>query len=535
MLARRRNYRLKSLTADSLDRRGFLKRGAAVGCGLLAFLNPDGLAALAEPRSRMKAMRDANRRVLPLSCDTMVALSDATTTGTTILGKNSDRPVYDCQPLVHHPRQDHSPGTSIKLEYRTIPQVGRTHATVGSSPYWCWGYEEGMNEFGVAIGNEAIFTKTFADSVAASKAGKPPEPGLLGMDLLRLGLERGKTAREALDVITGLVERYGQWGSGVPTMDHESGGYDNSYVIADGKEAWILETVGKRWVARRVTRGVAAISNQPSIRTQWDLASGDLVDYAVEKGWWPKHKKGRFDFAMAYIDLKTPLQLSQIRVQRARQLLGQKKDGNVSPRWVMRILRDHYEDTFLDGPYFNAALPDFLTLCMHSSPAEFTWGNTASSAVFILPDDSERLARMWWTPVTPCTGLYLPVFAGAGRLPKVLSTAGKMGKTVTPPPQAKRDEFSEQSYWWLFRDLLDKVKGDRIGTEFNKRQPVVRAAFDQLEKKWADQCRQVEGRSIAEINSGKSAGATRILDDFTAKCVGEAVATVNELRKSMDS
>jgi len=389
---------------DRLARRGFLQAGTSVlGAGLLGLLAPDELFAWGKTESRTQSVRDVNRRVRPLSCDTIVALPDATTTGTTVLGKNSDRPVFDCQPLVRYPRQKYASKSSIKLEYRTIPQVSETYATIGSSPYWCWGYEEGINEFGVAIGNEAIFTKTFADAVAASKAGKPPRLGLLGMDLLRLGLERGETARKALDVMTGLVERYGQWGSGVPGMDHETGGYDNSYIIADGKEAWILETVGKRWVARRVTRGIAAISNQPSIRTKWDLASHDLVDYAVDKGWWPKSKRDEFDFARAYIDLETPLQLSQLRVQRSRQLLCQKENGGVSPKWVMRILRDHFEDTFLNGPNFNAALPDFLTLCMHSSPAEFTWGNTASSAIFILPDNSERLAQMWWTPATPCS------------------------------------------------------------------------------------------------------------------------------------
>ena len=509
-----------------LNRRAVLKRGATVGGGLVGLLGPAGLSGLADEQSRKRSLRDVNRRVWPLSCDTMVALPDATTTGTTVLGKNSDRPVFDCQPLVHHPRQQYAPGSSIKLEYHTIPQAREAYGTIGSSPYWCWGYEEGINEFGVAIGNEAIFTKTFSDAVADSKAGKPPELGLLGMDLLRLGLERGKTAREALDAITGLVERYGQWGSGVPEMDHETGGYDNSYIIADGKEAWILETVGKRWVAKRVTRGVAAISNQPSIRTNWDLASHDLVDFAIDKGWWPKAKKNEFDFARAYIDLKTPLQLSQIRVQRSRQLLCQKENGEVSPQWVMRVLRDHYEDTFLGGPNFNAALPDFLTLCMHNSPAEFTWGNTASSAVFILPADNKRLAQIWWTPVTPCTGLYLPVFATASRLPEVLSTAGVESKTVTPPPQAKPDKFSADSYWWLFRDLLDKIKGDETGTAFSERQPIVRAAFDQLEKTWTTQCAQVEHRAIAQKDSA-------VLDDFTSSCVEEAVYTVERLRASM--
>ena len=512
----------------SPDRLAGFKSDAVAGNGSPGLLTPDGLLAWTGTESQLKSPRDVNRPIRPLSCDTMVAMPDATTTGTTLLGKNSDRPVFDCQPLVVVPGKKHAPDSLIKLEYQTIPQVGQTYATIGSSPYWCWGYEEGINEFGVAIGNEAIFTKTFANAVVASKAGTPPELGLSGLDLLRLGLERGKTARQSLDVITSLVERYGQWGSGVPGRDHETGSYDNSYIIADGREAWILETAGTRWVARRVTHGVATISNQPSIRCQWDLASHDLVDYAVEKGWWPKEKRDEFDFAFAYIDLDTPLQLSQIRVQRSRQLLCQKQDGDISPQWIMRVLRDHYEDTFLNGPNFNAALPDFMTLCMHSSPSEFTWGNTASSAIFILPDSLDRLAQMWWSPVTPCTGLYLPVFATASRLPGVLTAAGSCGKTVTPPSQVERDEFSAKSYWWMFRDLLDKIKGDETGTEFNKRQPIVRTAFNQLEQKWMSQARDVEQQSIVQ-------DSTSPLEDFTRKCVDEAVTMVNRLRKSIDS
>jgi secernin len=318
-------------------------------------------------------------------------------------------------------------------------------------------------------------------------------------------------------------------------MDHETGGYDNSYIIADGKEAWILETVGTRFVARKVTSGVATISNQPSIRNRWDLASHDLVDYAIDRGWWPREQKNDFDFARAYIDLKTPLQLSQLRVQRSHQLLCQKEDGDISPQWVMRVLRDHYEGTFLGGPNFNAALPDFLTLCMHSSPAGFTWGNTASSAVFLLPEKSDRLAQMWWTPVTPCTGLYIPVFAATGKLPDVVTRAGRQGKTVTAPDRAKPDTFSEKSYWWLFRDLLDRIKGDETGTRFRQRQPVVRKAFDRLERQWLDRSLKIEQLAITERGSGKQAQASRRLDEFTDSCVAEALETVTMLKRSMKS
>ena len=67
----------------------------------------------------------------------------------------------------------------------------------------------------------------------------------------RLGLERGSTAREALDAMTGLLDKYGQGG---PCSD--DGGdwaYHNSFLIADGKEAWVLETAGHLWAAEHVT------------------------------------------------------------------------------------------------------------------------------------------------------------------------------------------------------------------------------------------------------------------------------------------
>ncbi|NIN68057.1 MAG: secernin-2, partial [Anaerolineae bacterium] len=147
---------------------------------------------------------------------TMVALPDTTSTGTTILGKNSDRPVYDSQPLILNTGRSHPQGALIELEYLTIPQARETATTIGSGPYWCWGYETGMNEHGVVIGNEAIFTKAFREKAQAFRAGEKLELGLLGMDLVRLGLERGRTAREALGVLTNLVSEYGQWGSSCP-------------------------------------------------------------------------------------------------------------------------------------------------------------------------------------------------------------------------------------------------------------------------------------------------------------------------------
>ena len=106
-----------------------------------------------------------------------------------------------------------------------------------------------------------------------------------------------------LDVMTKLVEAYGQWGSGVPMSDTVSGSYNNSYIIADKKEAYILETAGNRWAVRKVEKGYAAISNEVSIRTDMTSGCSDLIDHAIKKGWCPEEKRDAFDFAKAYICL----------------------------------------------------------------------------------------------------------------------------------------------------------------------------------------------------------------------------------------
>jgi len=71
--------------------------------------------------------------------------------------------------------------------------------------------------------------------------------------LRRLGLERGSCAREALDVITGLLKEHGQGGRCFEDPDWAGITYCNSFIIADGNEAWVLETAGRHWAAVKVT------------------------------------------------------------------------------------------------------------------------------------------------------------------------------------------------------------------------------------------------------------------------------------------
>lgn len=178
-------------------------------------------------------------------CDTLVTLTDEGI----LFAKNSDRDPNEAQVLEWHPRQDHTPGTSLAATWIEIPQVECTFAIAISRPWWMWGGEMGSNEYGVTIGNEAVFTKQPLTG----------EPGLLGMDLLRLALERSTNREEAVQTIVTLLEKYGQVGS--CSYENPTFTYHNSFLIVDPNGAVVLETAGKYWATEEVTESARSISN----------------------------------------------------------------------------------------------------------------------------------------------------------------------------------------------------------------------------------------------------------------------------------
>ncbi|PNI86475.1 SCRN3 isoform 10, partial [Pan troglodytes] len=205
----------------------------------------------------------------PFSCDTFVALPPATVDNRIIFGKNSDRLYDEVQEVVYFPAVVHDNlGERLKCTYIEIDQVPETYAVVLSRPAWLWGAEMGANEHGVCIGNEAVWGR---EEVCDEEA-------LLGMDLVRLGLERADTAEKALNVIVDLLEKYGQGGN--CTEGRMVFSYHNSFMIADRNEAWILETAGKYWAAEKVQEGVRNISNQLSITTKIAWEHPDMRNYA---------------------------------------------------------------------------------------------------------------------------------------------------------------------------------------------------------------------------------------------------------------
>ena len=317
-------------------------------------------------------------------CDTLVALKEYTVEECTIFGKNSDREPNEAQLVEIYPRLKHDEKT-VKCTYIEVPQVRKTYAILISRPFWMWGAEMGVNEFGLAIGNEAVFTK---------------EPylksGLTGMDMIRLALERCKSSREALDFIISLLEKYGQGGNCGYT---EEMFYHNSFIIADPREAWVLETAGKYWVAKKV-ENVRSISNALTIERGWDRASPGLIEHAVEKGWCKDDRD--FNFAKCYSDwFYTRFARGRER-HRFTQKMLEEKAGEIDFSYFKKILRSHHSD-----PHYNPVKGSMRDICMHAGGLTRP-SQTTGSLIALLYDD---LQLCWVTATsTPCISLYKPVF-----------------------------------------------------------------------------------------------------------------------------
>jgi secernin len=325
-------------------------------------------------------------------CDTLVASGNVTADGVTILGKNSDREPNEAHHLLRIPATRHAPGSRVKCTYLEIPQVEQTYAVLLAKPFWIWGAEMGANEHGVAIGNEAVFTRVPYDK----------RPGLIGMDLVRLALERGRTAREALDVITGLLAQYGQ--SGNCGFQHATF-YHNSSLIADPHSAWVLETAGPHWAAEQV-RDIRSISNGLTIGAQWDLASPDLVKYAVGQGWC----KGRddFHFARCYSDfLYTRFsRCGERQCRTTNALAAHRGTRSVTVETVMRALRDHGPAAGADWTPVRGLTS--LNVCAHAGFGPIRATQTTGSMVSHLTQ--ERQTHFVTGTAAPCTGLFKPVW-----------------------------------------------------------------------------------------------------------------------------
>ncbi|MCX6050616.1 MAG: C69 family dipeptidase [Chloroflexi bacterium] len=433
--------------------------------------------------------------MLPLSCDTMVALGNATQNRQTIFAKNSDRPATECQPLELHERQQYRPGDVVHCQFVTVPQVTTTYRHIGSRPYWCWGYEHGFNEHQVVIGNEAL----------PSKLPEATEPRLVGMEILRLGLERSRSAAEAVAVITDLISLYGQGkftnSAGVRT-------YDNGYIVADPTEAYVIEAAGHEWVVKSVTKPLG-ISNVYSVETDWTHHSPTAVDTALEQtGWQPQN--GRFNFADAYTATSRTEGSGAMRRGRSCALLNQRA-GAINAQSMMAVLSDHGDGHAAHEPW-QTRIQSGVGICMH--PTTSGEGScTAASLVADLCADGTRLPIYWCSLYSPCLSLFLPIFM-EGNLPPVLTQGDATASDTSP--------------WWLFYQLNRAVMSNP-----DHWAPFVRARWRPFQDELFASAYALAHRALRAISEGKREEArqwlTHYMEDNAAHMVTLVTMLVREL------
>lgn len=363
-------------------------------------------------------------------CDTLYIRRD----GVGWLAKNSDREPDEPQALVWRGAIASDAAAMVRCTYTEVPQVPQRHGVLLSQPSWLWGGEIGVNDQGVAIGNEAVFSRL------VDKTGE----SLLGMDLLRLGLERVATAREALEVITGLLAAHGQ--GGPAGYRDKAFRYDNSFLIADASEAWVLETAGRLWAAKRVQAW--AISNCYSLGDDFDLCSPGLQEEARKLGLWD----GQFPFHFAKA-FDTRLYAWVGGAHRRRALNAQALACGLEPSWATLAarLRDHGQH----GDDF--AHHDNRQVCLHAASFWRPSQTTASLIARLAPGQAPQIAATGSS--APCLSLFEPL--------ALTAQGGGAGLVVAPSslvaasPWARWEPVHQRALFdAAFRSALRRARDD---------------------------------------------------------------------------
>ena len=406
-----------------------------------------------------------------LACTSLLVSKGASADGSTLITYSADsHELYG--ELYYTPARRNAPGAWRDIfEWDTGKFLGRikevpvTYSVVGN-----------MNEHQLSI-SESTFT------------GRKELEGPSGLidygSLIYTALERAKTAREAIQVMTDLVAEYGYASTG------------ESFSIADPKEAWILEMIGKGagqkgavWVARRLPEGtISAHANQARIRqfplndSANVLYSKDVISFAREKGWFSGADK---DFSFA--DTYHPLDFGGIRFaegrvwsifRRAAPSLGLgveyadgsapdkrlplwvKPDRKLSVQDVMGLMRDHFEGTPLDmskdvgaGPY---ALPyRWRPMTWKVDGKDYVHERAISTQQtgfsFVAQMRSWMPAPvggvLWFGVDDTATTVYTPVYAGVRHAPA--NFAQGVGS---------RGQFSWDSSFWVFNWVSNQAYG----------------------------------------------------------------------------
>lgn len=421
-------------------------------------------------------------------CDTFGLSKGYFQPGYNCFVKVSDRITGEAQPLKLFKGGKHTPGEMIKLTHVEVEQVESTYTFMGCHSFWCWGVGMGINECGFAVGNNAEGSRT------------PLEPGtnvgIIGVDLCRLALERAATAREGIKVITHFIEKFGQ---NATTSEIRKIIAESTYLLVDPNEVWILETAGRRWVAKQV-KDWGGFSNQYTIGEDFDMCSPDVEEYARKKRWLAPGEK--FNFARAY-QLATECALA--RWKRVRKLVNS-YDRPLAVTDILRVLRDHMDGELLEQlPGFGDFYGTFQHVCNHAQAAND--GQTTASFISWTDDDLGPVCR--YMASVSCCSIAIPAYL-KGRIPAAMAC----GEWVYDP----------NSLFWTIERLVwtISIDGERFGD-------AARAKLRVLENEIFAKTEEAEAKARLLIKEGKEEEAFEILSQLTEEAVKETMELADKL------
>lgn len=468
------------------------------------------------------------------ACTNLIAGKGATTDGSVMMSYSADS--HNLFGFLHHsPAAKHPKGAMRKItDWDTgkplgeIPQVAETYNVVGN-----------MNEHQLAIG----------ESTWGGREELADTTGQSVMDygsLIYVALERARNAREAIDVMTDLVEKYGYASEG------------ESFTIADKNEVWVMEMIGKGaekgavWIAVRIPdNAISGHANEPRIR-KVDLKdkenvrySKDLIKFARKRGYFtgkdqdfsfadafaehdPSTRRGcdarvwsyfrRFNdgadqyFAWVNADSNEPMPLYII------------PDRKVSPEGMQDAMRDQFQGTPYDmtqdvgaGPYhvpyrwrpMEYEVDGKKYLMERAIATQQTGWSFVSQSRDWLPDPVGGV--FWFGTDDTNTSVYMPLYCGMTEVPAELA----LGDINT---------FDINSNFWV-----NNIVANEAYHRYDMMIPDIRKVQNKLEKGFFEQVKANDPKLKAMVEAGDMDAYRNAVNALGAQDAKEATDRYRDL------
>lgn len=416
----------------------------------------------------------------------------------------SDCPIYPCH--FTYPRfvgNSRSPAySSARLDAEHVNTIDHTYAEsqpIGHTAQVAHTYSYLDASYGIANEHQLAMGESTCAARLVAYAAPLGDAHYDITALNRLALERCATARCAITTMGADAEKFGFYGANEPPEEGD-GLYEESgeaLTIIDKNEAWVFHILpddtgrGAIWAAQRVPDNhIAIVANKFTIRqmnlSDKDnfLASSNVVDVAIRRGFWPANRSHEFDFSAAYApDANDKMGWADRRTWRiydwAAPSLGLKHDQDdpypfsvpvdelLCVHDLMAMNRDHFEGTPFDlsigpaaGPYNNpnrydrTARPEYASgfferaISLHRTSYSFV----AVSRNW-LPDEVGGVVYLCHH--APHTSLFLPIFSATQSLPAQFETGNlyHLNRQSAWWPFASVNNFAEKSYVHIHHDI----------------------------------------------------------------------------------